>query len=347
MPTIRQIAKACKVSPMTVSFVLNNKPGQVSEDTRQRVLRTMREMGYRPRASTRVPADTPVGSHTIGIAVGRYTEPMRDKGYFSFIFSGIVQAAEAIGYSTLLFHSGLFREDPHRSIRTYFDGRCDGLLVIAPSPNMPLVAALAERGVPFVLIGDQGDGEGISSVDVENVGEAEVLVDWLVEMGHQRIAFIGGAEEFARCATQRHEGYRRGLAKHGIPLVEAYELAPLRGEEFAYEAVAHLLRRKDIARPTALIGWNDNTAMRALMAVQDARLRVPQDISVIGFDDEARAAQTNPPLTTVRQPYREIAAKAVEMLLARVRRSDTPAEQVYLPTRLIERDSVAPPSPEE
>ncbi|GAB4456332.1 MAG: substrate-binding domain-containing protein [Armatimonadaceae bacterium] len=341
MPTIRQIAKMCNVSPMTVSFVLNNKTDQVSEETRERVLRTMRETGYRPRTSTR--SHPGVGVRTIGIAVGRTVRPSESGSYFSNIFDGIIQATERVGYSTLLFHSGLFHEDPYRSIRTYFDGRCDGLIVLAPNRDMPLVPALAERGVPFVLIGDQGDGENIPSVDVNNISEAEAIVDYLVDLGHRRIAFIGGAEQFTRVAWQRHEGYRRAMVRHSLPIPQGYEIAPLRSESLVYEAVSALIRRNDIPRPTAFFAWNDSAALRALMALQDANLRIPAEVSLIGFDDDSRVVQAQPSLTTVRQPYREIAARAVEMLARWVDEGEVCSEQVFLPSRLIVRDSTAAP----
>jgi LacI family transcriptional regulator len=342
MPTIRQIARECRVSPMTVSYVLNNRPGQVSEETRERVLKAVREMGYRPRAATMRVKETAAAIHTLGIAVGREFNTFAGGGYFSEILNGILGATDERGLNILLFHNSLFHQDTHESIRTYFDGRCDGLFVVAPVIGMPLVAALAERGVPYILIGDQGDLEGVSSVDVDNVAEADRIVSYLIGLGHRRIAFFGGAD-FIRSACQRREGYRRALKAHGIPYDPELDIAPLSGEFLVYERTLALMRRKDIEPPTAVFGWNDTAALRALLALRDMNIAVPGRVSVIGFDDSPSTVTSEPPLTTVRQPYREIGAQAVESLIARIRDNHMPSQRHYLPGRLIVRDSTASP----
>jgi LacI family transcriptional regulator len=324
---------------MTVSYVLNNKPGQVSEETRERVLKAVREMGYRPRAIHR---ERETAIRTLGIAVGREYNTFAGGGYFSEILNGILAATDQRGLNILLFHYSLFHQDTHESIRTYFDGRCDGLFVVAPVIGMSLVSALAERGVPYILIGDQGDVEGVSSVDVDNIAEAERIVSYLVGMGHRRIAFFGGPD-FVRSACLRREGYRRALERHGIAYDPELDIAPLAGEYLVYERTIPLMRRKDIERPTAIFGWNDTAALRALLALRDLNIQVPEKVSVIGFDDTPATVTADPPMTTVRQPYRDIGIQAVEALVTRIREGQASPQRLYLPGRLIVRDSTAPP----
>jgi LacI family transcriptional regulator len=341
LPTIRQIAKAARVSPMTVSFVLNNKPGQVSDETRDRVLRTIREMGYRPRAATHR-ADREAAIHTIGIASGVSSGSFVEGGYYAAILSSVLFTAEERGLNTLLFHRSLFHTEPHDSIRTYLDGKCDGLLLVAPNPDMPLIPALIERGIPFVCIGDQPSREDASFVDVDNVKEAMVAVRHLVELGHRRIGFVGGPE-FVRSACQRREGFRRALEEHGIPYVPEWDSGPTVWNFEQYDWVVRLMRDKTAIRPTAFFVWNDESAIRTLTALRDLNRRIPEQISIIGFDDDPATLQTNPPLTTLRQPFREIGAKAVEALIARVKDPHAPPPRIQLPTQLIVRDSTAPP----
>lgn len=339
MPTIRQIAKMCRVSPMTVSFVLNNTPGQVSEDTRERVLSVVRQMGYRPRTAIRAKQEATI--RTIGFAVGRSGDSFIQPGYHTFIMNGVMTATERLDLNVILFHTKLLSGDPHQSIRTYLDGRCDGLIVLAPTINQPLVGALQERGVPFVLIGDQGDAEGITSVDVDNVGEGRRVTEYLIGLGHRRIAFVGGPV-FVRSACNRRIGYMQALEGSGIPYDPDLDSGALLSEGLVYEWVVGLVRRKDIAPPTAVFCWNDSAAIRALTALEDSRKEVPRQISLIGFDDDPRILSCRPPLTSVRQPYREIGATAVEELVAHIKDQARPGQAIYLPTRIIERDSTAP-----
>jgi len=325
---------------MTVSFVLNNKPGQVSDETRERVLRAVRDMGYRPRAAIhRAARATTI--HTVGIASGFSNGSFVDGGYYASILSSVLQTAEDRGLNTLLFHRSLFHSEPHESIRTYLDGKCDGLLLVVPIPDMPLIQALIERGIPFVCIGDQPRDEAAAFVDVDNVAEAKVAVRYLIELGHRQIGFVGGPE-FVRSACQRHDGYRQALEESGVPYVPEWDSINIYWNVDLYEWVVRLMRDKTAIRPTAFFAWNDGAAIRTLTALQDLNRRIPEQISLIGFDDDP-LMRTNPPLTTLRQPFREIGAKAVEALIGRIKDPHAPPPRFLLPTQLIVRDSTAPP----
>src|SRR5271166_6498402 len=152
IPTIRDVARACGVSPMTVSFVLNNKPGQVSDGTRDRVLKAVRDLNYRPsavRRSARMAEERQI--HTLGAVVGAPGDSLMEPGYYNAILNGILQGADALGQNVTLFNHSLLHRDTHRAIRVYCDGRCDGLLVVAPCIGSNLVSALRQRGVPITL----------------------------------------------------------------------------------------------------------------------------------------------------------------------------------------------------
>jgi LacI family transcriptional regulator len=169
-----------------------------------------------------------------------------------------------------------------------------------------------------------------------------VAVKHLVELGHRRIGFIGGPT-FVRSAGQRREGFRRALEAHGVPYVPGWDSGNLYWNVDLYEWVIHLMRDKTAVRPTAFFAWNDAAAFRAMTALRDLNRRIPEQVSIIGFDDDPGALQTHPPLTTLRQPFREIGTGAVEALITRIQNPNAPPPRVMLPTRLIVRDSTAPP----
>src|ERR1051326_5915105 len=148
LPTIRQVAKACNVSPMTVSHVINGKLSEVSEETRERVLKAVRDMGYRP--SPRVASVQERTICNLGVVAGVPGDTLMFPGYYTEILTHLLKATDALGHNITLFTNNLLHTDTPRSLRVYCDGRCDGLIVIAPRPGSQLVQALQARGFPFV-----------------------------------------------------------------------------------------------------------------------------------------------------------------------------------------------------
>ncbi|MGI4787698.1 MAG: LacI family DNA-binding transcriptional regulator [Janthinobacterium lividum] len=340
MPTIRQVAKACGVSPMTVSFVLNNKPGQVSKETRVRVLKTVREMGYRPTAVDIAAENRQV--FTLGVVAGVPGESLAEPGYYSVILHAILAAADRLGQCLTVLPDSLLHKDPHQSIRVYCDGRCDGLLVIAPLIGNTLVTALKERGIPMVLVGDPGDDNTFVSADIDNLRESCRAVEYLIDQGHTRIAFLGGYH-LVRSASLRRDGYRMALERRGLAFDASLECSGIFRETEIETHVRALMTPESGMPPTALFLWSDQVLAPVMRTLHEMNLRVPEDVSVIGFDDGPLAATIDPPVTTMRQPYREIAIQAVEMLLAQIQEPAAVITKTLLPTELVVRSSVGPP----
>ncbi len=338
MTTIRDVAAACGVSPMTVSFVLNNKRGQVSEETRERVLKAVRQMGYRPRAVERHRRAASV--LTLGLVTGVTSESLVTSGYYTDLLRGLVMAADALEHNLTVFSNHLFRSDAHQSIRVYCDGRCDGLLLIAPSIGNPVVPALRERGVPFALVGDTGEDTALPCADVANVAGGEQSAQYLLAQGHRRIAFLGGPD-FVHSALERQQGFRRALAAAGIPVRPEWVVQDLVRAGGQAERLHGIMAVRGDARPTAVLCWNDGSAQEAIETLHEMGLRVPEDVSVIGFDDDAPALALG--LTTFRQPYNEIGRCAIEILAAQVRRERMETPRVLLPATLVVRGTVGPP----
>ena len=347
-PTMRDVARSCSVSAFTVSAVLNDRRSEVSAETRERVMKTVRDMGYRL-----TPAHSPgesLGVHVIGVIAGIPGSSMMNPGYFSSMFSGIVCAAEQRGEHVLLYTHDAFHANLHNSIRIYCDGRCDGLIVIAPKPKSELIAAIQERGLPFVVVGTTYEDRNVGCVDVDNVGAARAVVDYLIESGHRRIAFFGDTRGFQddpevpQSVLLRRRGYEQSLIAHGIPVEGATIAAIGPDDRYTYQCTIQMMRLPVGARPTAIFCWHDQAAIPCLKAIEDLGLRVPVDVSVVGFDNDPFTVATEPPLTTVQQPYREMARSAVEILNARIERRSDVSLWCLHSAELIVRRSVAPPS---
>jgi DNA-binding LacI/PurR family transcriptional regulator len=338
MATVREVARVCGVSPMTVSFVLNNKRDQVSEETRERVLKTIRELGYRPRAVERRHAVPTV--LTLGLVTGVTSESLVTSGYYSDLLRELVMAADTLGHNLTVFTNRLFRADTHDSIRVYCDGRCDGLLLIAPNVGNPVVPALRERGVPFVLVGDTGEDAAMPCADVANIAAGEQATAYLLAQGHRRIAFVGGPD-LVRSALQRQQGFRQALTDVGLSARDEWVIQDIIYPEVQAKRLHKIMATEEV-RPTAVFCWNDGAARQAIGTLREMGLRVPEDISVIGFDDEAFVA-ADLRLTTFRQPYHEIALRAIEILAGQVRGEKASEHRALLPATLVVRATVGPP----
>ena len=338
MPTIRLVAKACNVSPMTVSHVLNGKVGEVSEETRERVLKAVREMGYRPAARKHPSEERKI--FNLGIVAGIQGDTLMLPGYYTDILISLLRAADHVDQNVTLFTNSLLHTDSARSLRVYCDGRCDGLVVIAPPVGSPLVKALEERGFPIVLVGDTGDSDETSCVDVDNRAEAYGIVEYLVSKGHRRIGYRGGAE-WVRSANERYEGYLAAMRTHDLDVTPDLCVPRSGNESLLYAEQVERLSLPPERQATALFCWNDTACGYTVRALQENGRRIPGDVSVIGFDDHPDMSTLDPPVTTMRQPYAEIGERAIDILLERIRQPSSPPRREFLKASLVERGSVA------
>jgi LacI family transcriptional regulator len=309
---------------MTVSLVLNNADsGRVSPETRERVLAAIRELGYRPPAARAAITDPAEKTLTVGVLTSLHTNIFAGGSYAGRVLDGIFKAPETRGINVLIFAATLFQDrDIHRGLRQYCDGSCDGLLIIAPRRDDPLLPALRQRGIPFVVIGSAEyalTGEPLfPSIDIDNQGTAAAAVDHLCALGHRRIAYLGGPEEFVFSVEERQLGYQEALRAHGVRPDPALERLGLHGDADAARAVDELLALPAERRPTALFCWNDETALAAVRRLRSRGVSVPGAMSVLGIDDVPPAAAGRPPLTTFRQPWAALGAAALAEVLARL-----------------------------
>ncbi len=335
--TIKDLARDAGVSPATVSYVINNGPRAVHPTTRERVLESIRRLDYHPSAVARGLSNKRM--NTLGI-ITLYWDVPEVNLYFAGVLNGILAVAQRRQQSINLFPEYTWAEAV-RNLATHCDGRCDGILLFAPPTDIPLVSILGKKNLPFVLVSDHSEEPEVSGVDIDNAGAACALVTYLVEQGHQRIAILGGDANMTS-AQQRRQGYRQALEAADIGYDAALDLPGTYNSASGYRSTMALLERSAEAQPTALFCSNDDIAFGALRALQERGRRVPQEMSVVGFDDLPPASMTQPPLTTVRQPLRELGERAAEMLLAQIAGVAPSGQKEVLPTELIVRASVAP-----
>jgi DNA-binding LacI/PurR family transcriptional regulator len=336
MPTLSDVAKVCNVSPMTVSCVLNNKPGRVSAATRERVLRAVRDLNYHPNAIAR--GLTGQRLNTLGVVHLQSHDPIHTAGSFVLMLDGVLDMATRLRQDTLICTSYSW-QDGINNVSPLLDGRCDGLIIMVPRQDLPLIPLLQENGIPFVLLCAKSKDPRVSTVDTDNAGAVCQAVHRLIERGHRRIAFqyYEHEEAYGYC-VERLEGYRRAHREAGLDCV------PERVKNCPPEmAVEELMRLPNDLRPTALFCVTDVLAMKAIAHLEGRGLRVPDDLSVVGYDGIREGAENRPSLTTVRQPLKEIGQKCVEVLLAQIRGEAAPGQKILLPTEIIERGSSAPP----
>ena len=338
--TIKDVAQACGVSLMTVSHVINEKPGKASAETRDRVLKVMRELDYQPSAIAR--GLTRRKMNAVGVVFYTHSiTPLVKAAYFGDVLGGILETAMQAGQSTTLF-TEINSTDATKNLNTYCDGRCDGLIFVGPPFSDNLAEALGRKHTPYVFLGDQPTSPDIPCVDVDNVESSTRAVEFLLSSGHRRIAYLGG-DMLITSARLREKGYRQALRNAALEPDEALILPGLYSVESGYQRTCTLM--EDFENPpTALFCANDEIAVGAISAVNELGLRVPNDVSVIGFDDSSAALVSRPALTTMRQPFQELARHAVELLLAQIQGNETPGKRILLPTSLIVRDTVSAPN---
>jgi DNA-binding LacI/PurR family transcriptional regulator len=335
--TIRDVANAAKVSPSTVSNLLNGRDGRMRKRTRQRVERAIDELGYRP---SRVARQLRTGrAQLVGLVVPSVANP------FWGGFARVLEAeALSHGLQVLLCNS---ERDPERE-RSYVDelwaGGVRSVVLGTSLPSLDHLQDVMSKGLSLVAFDRERqprDPEGLHSISVDNLEGGRIATQHLIDLGHERIGFISGA--IATVSRKRRlAGYQQALEQAGIAyspsLVWADESAgfgDVVSAQLGHDGMAALLRKK--RPPTAVVAINDMYAMGACSALRDAGKPAPA-VSVVGFDDLVLAPLFNPPLTTIRQPLEEMARFAMDVIRGA---TTEPPPQTILAPKLIVRGSTA------
>jgi LacI family transcriptional regulator len=330
-PTLADVANHAGVSTMTASRALNGRSG-VAQSTRDRVLAASKALGYVANISAR------------GLVGGRMNilgmvVPDLATQYTGEVVAGAGNAANELGFDLLLYttSSDLGRERERAVLLT--NGLADGILAVLPQDPENVLGALSKSGMPVVIVDHRGAVTNLPAIATDNYAGARLAVEHLVALGHRRIGFLegmGGVD----CSRERLRGYREGLINAGIK----FDPKLVRPGEFrqpaGFQATTVLLEQS--SPPTAIFAANDLSAFGAIEAIKERGLRVPDDVSVVGFDDIPMASQVFPALTTIRQPLHEMGATAVKLLASMVSGLNPITQRIKLPTELIVRASTGP-----
>jgi len=329
--SIKDIARVAKVSHSTVSRALHNSP-LVNTETAVRIQQIAREKGYRPSAVARSLVTR--RTKTIGVVVTRIADP-----FIAEVVGGIEEVANDHGYSVFLANSNANPDREVKVVHSFHERRVDGILVTASRVGALYMPLLDEMRVPTVLINNQHPGEFVHSVMIDNPAASRQATEHLIGLGHRRIAYIGDQFGF-QSDTERFSGYRRALEVADIPFLPDLIAHGDGKAEGGMLAMEKLLALPD--PPTAVFCYNDMSALGALRAIHAQKLRVPEDVSVVGFDDLFIASYTSPSLTTISQPMRQMGRMAMDILIKLFSGLNSKTN-IKVQGQLIERESTAPP----
>lgn len=330
--TIVDVAEKAGVSFGTVSRVINNDI-HVRPETRERVQGVMQKLGYTANRQARSLAGG--RSNIIGVLV-----PDLGTGYIGEIIRGIDAELSLTDLDLILYTTHRTASKEANYVANLAKGMVDGLILVLPRSPADYTGTLTNRGVPFVLIDHQGIGRDCPAVGATNWQGAYHATEYLIKLGHTRIGFITGSMDLG-CADERLEGYRSALRTYHLP--NEPELV-YEGTFFQPDGYAGATALLNLASPpTAIFASNDVMAMGAMDAVRNRGFRVPDDISVVGFDDIPQASVVRPGLTTVSQPLEKMGRVATQMLLDLFRNKEKTDNRIELPTELVIRESCQPP----
>ena len=330
MSSIRDVARAAGVSTATVSHVVNNTRF-VSEEVRARVLAAVERCGYYPNAHARSLASG--RSHTLGLVISDIANP-----FFPELVKSIEDAAFEHGYDVVLSNTNYDPERTSRYVRRLIGRKVAGVALMTSELDPALIAEMARREVSVVFLDLGRPGPHMSNICVDYEAGIEEAIRHLVELGHRRIAFVGGPEHL-RSAAKRLEAFRGAVTR----LLPGEPPRIFRGDlklDGGREAARAMLAASGL--PTAVVTANDLTALGLMGELRAAGLEIPRDVSVVGFDDIAFASLVEPRLTTVCLPREELGRNAVEALLATISHPEQRGVEIKIPTYLVTRGSTGP-----
>jgi DNA-binding LacI/PurR family transcriptional regulator len=329
-PTIIDVAARAGVSKSMVSLVMRGS-NDVREEKRQLVLEAAAALGYRPNAVARSLVRR--RTNMLGVVLSDLHNP-----FFTEVIDGIEAEAEARKYRTIICTASRHSSAERRALDTLLELRADALILASPMIEMDAIAR-ASREVPIVLVARPSDSTAIDSVANDDPTGAALVVDHLVELGHARIAHVdggGGAGAAARSAGYVAAMERHGLGAHVRVIPGSYT------DDGGRHGVVALLESGE--PPTAIFVANDLAALGAMSVLAERGLRVPEDVSLVGYDNTSLAAVRQISLTTVDQPRPQMGRQAVTLVLERLTQERAAARHILIPPTLVVRGTTAPPA---
>jgi len=332
-PTIKEVAVHSGVSVSTVSNVFHGKTGFYGSETAERVWASVRALGYRPNLLARSLVQRK--TQTVGLAINAKRDLVSRNHYLSSILNGFLRQCGE--YSLKLLP--LFSLTSDHLSAALEDNTLDGVAFMPSLLNETVLEWAKHALIPTVIIGaDLPESFELCCVDVDNENAMRSLVEWLIAQGHQRIGFLRGPDS-QRSAHQREKAYRDAMHRHDLPVDEAWIAQADYNLELAREVAPQLLA---INPPlTAIVGANDYSALGVIEICRERGIAVPQQLSVVGFDDIEPAQIVHPCLTTVHHPLEEIGRTAAELLIQQIESGERIQRRMILPGHIVVRESAS------
>jgi len=326
--TIRDLAEAAGVSVTTVSQILNGKGERFSSDTKDRVLKLQKKMGYVPDYNAR---NLIMGStQTIGVLVPNLANP-----FFSMFIKGIQQAAQLHHFVPIIFDANQNQKLQSMYIEELIKRAANGLIIASATLDAnDIDRILTRNGIPYLLF-DQNDAQIGDRVWVDDYKGGQMAANYLLSRGHRRIALLVG-ENITHNIQQRIAGFRAGMAKYRLTLSDDMVIQSSMTKLGGYQATADVLAKN----ATAVFSINDEMAIGLYRGVQERGLKIPDDLSIMGYDDIDLANFITPKLTSIHQPAFEMGQVATDLLIERLNNPRLAHQDKQLPLELIVRDSV-------
>ncbi len=331
--TLDEVAKMAEVSRATVSRVVNDH-SNVSSETRKKVQRAIKESGYKPHAVARSLVTDKTG--IVGLVIPESVSRLFSDPFFAPFIRSVTEECRKLGFELML--SLLAAPDEERGLydRIVAGSYLDGLLLASAPVNDPLVEDLLEDNTPFVSVG-RHPNERVNYVDVDNYGGARQATEYLLGLGHERIATVTGSLDQA-AGIDRLKGYKDALKSSGVTVEKELIFKGDFTEGSGAEGVQRLLSQF----PTAIFAASDKTAIGVLKELKKAGKKIPKDLAVVGFDDISASSAVDPPLTTISQPVERMARLSVRVLNrlieGQLNKQNKPTRRVFK-TELVVRES--------
>lgn len=325
--TIEQVAELSGVSIATVSRIINNK-GNVKQETRDKVLSTMEKLNFKPKISSVL---TDSNSKLILMCVPDFQNPFN-----SPVINGVQQAAHENDYDVLLLQSKNYYTDQEDYTNILKNNSFAGILILCSVANNNILEELSLR-CPVVMCSEYAENYGVSYVSIDDVASSKTAVNYLISTGCKKIGFINCSNKF-RYARHREKGFRQALSESNLEINPNW-IANISSINYnlALSRATHILSLPD--RPDGIFASSDVFGLAVIKAAHNLGLRVPEDVSVVGFDNIDFSTMSTPSLTTIDQPTYQLGYQSCELLIEKIKNPNTLDKQIILNTELIVRDS--------
>jgi DNA-binding LacI/PurR family transcriptional regulator len=336
--TIKDVAKVANVAPSTVSRVIANSP-RISEKTKERVREVMDQLGYHPNFIARSLASQ--STRAIGLVMPSSTDVVFQNPFFPTVLSGLSEGAHSKQYALHMTTGKTEDEIFDGVVAMVQGGRVDGVILLYSKVEDRVIAYLRERDFPFVVIGKPfKDDENISYVDNDNFKAGKEVTEHLIQLGHDRIGFIGGNLDLV-VTVERLLGYEKALRNSGISLIDEYIVNDEFLRESGQDAVKVLLSLEK--PPTAMVVADDLMALGVLNKLDELGISVPDDISIVSFNNVLIAEMARPPLTSVDINIFDLGYQATKSLIQKIENPGEPIKRIIVPFKIVPRFSCGQP----